>query len=122
MDRLFQNYVNGWKKSDKQLILSTCDVTCEIIECYGPVYKGTNQIESWIDAWISRHHRVKQWDILSNYIDTASLTAVFEWAFKCYSGKKDHHFKGCSVVQYNSTYITCIKEYRMEAVHYYPYE
>ncbi|MCO7124375.1 hypothetical protein NIE88_01080 [Sporolactobacillus shoreicorticis] len=122
MGRLFQSYVNGWKKSDKQLILSTCDASCEIVECYGSVYKGTKQIETWIDAWINRKYRVKQWAIINQYVDTVSLTAVFEWSFKCYSENKDHHFNGCSIVQYNRRSIQCIREYRMEAVHYYPYQ
>lgn len=120
-NKLFQKYIYGWKTSNKQLILSVCDPKCQITECYGPKYDGIKQIEKWIDDWVDKNHQVEQWDILDSYFDSQSLTAVYEWTFACYSEKRDHHFKGCSVVRFNKEYIENIREYRMEPVHYYPY-
>ncbi|WP_353947609.1 hypothetical protein ABNN70_09070 [Sporolactobacillus sp. Y61] len=122
MSHLFVQYVNGWKTSNKRLILSVCDPLCEITECYGPKYHGIGQIERWIIDWISKNHRVSQWDILGSFFDLPARTAVFEWTFACYSDHRDHYFKGCSIVQFNQMYITRIKEFRMEPEQYYPFK
>lgn len=46
IEGLFRVYIHGWKADDKRLILSACDASCEITECYGPKHEESNRFKT----------------------------------------------------------------------------
>lgn len=48
------------ENKQQTIILSVCDPSCQITECYGPKYDGMKQIEAWVDDWVNKNLQVKQ--------------------------------------------------------------
>jgi hypothetical protein len=122
MFSLFQQYTSGWAQGNKEQIISCLTSDCVITECNGQRFKGLDQINSWLNDWEQAGNEVTQWKIKSDYYDLKSKTAVFEWDFTCLVEGNQYHFKGVSVVGYESKRIKEMKEYRMEAELCFPYE
>ena len=88
-------------------------------ECYGPEYRGLNQIQRWFSDWNLRG-TVLQWDI-RNAIESGSTLCV-EWYFRCeYDGNMDG-FDGVSWIEFDDCgKIKALREFQSKAEHCFPY-
>ena len=88
-------------------------------ECYGPEYRGLNQIQRWFSDWNLRG-TVLQWDI-RNTIESGSTLCV-EWYFRCeYDGNMDG-FDGVSWIEFDDCgKIKALREFQSKAEHCFPY-
>lgn len=88
-------------------------------ECYGPEYRGLNQIQRWFSDWNLRG-TVLQWDI-RNAIESGSTLCV-EWYFRCeYDGNVDG-FNGVSWIEFDDCgKIKALREFQSKAEHCFPY-
>lgn len=88
-------------------------------ECYGPEYRGLNQIQRWFSDWNLRG-TVLQWDI-RNTIESGSTLCV-EWYFRCeYDGNVDG-FDGVSWIEFDDCgKIKALREFQSKAEHCFPY-
>ena len=60
---IFEQYVSGWKCAEIETVLETLDEDCIITECYGPVYRGRDNIRLWMEKWLGEGNRVLEWDV-----------------------------------------------------------
>jgi hypothetical protein len=110
---LVQMYINGWKRSDLEMITSGLDENCVIIESHGPVYYGIRKIELWFKFWLEAKSTVLKWDISSFTFCETNLTAFCEWDFACISNEIEFAILGISFIKFSNHKITFIHEYRM---------
>ena len=114
--QLIQSYVQGWRATNRELILSTLDLDCVIIESYGPTYRGRDMIARWIDSWFAPGNIVTRWDITSFF--ATDEACFFEWTFECrYAGDLDG-FEGAPLVRVNQGKILHLREYATTAPRY----
>lgn len=112
-------YFNGWlaKKAD-----TLSDVFSDGViysECYGPEYRGIEQIHRWFAEWNLRG-TVLQWNI-KNMLESGNSMCV-EWYFECeYDGVRDG-FDGVSWIEFdNAGKIIALREFQSKAEHHLPY-
>lgn len=109
--KLVKLYVDGWKENNSAKILSSLSPGCKIIESHGPIYKGRNKVQKWIEVWIKSGGKVNRWDVISFYFEAD--TAIFEWIFDCVVNKKPSRVEGISIVHFQDNKINYLREYRM---------
>jgi hypothetical protein len=63
---LIRQYFQSWLQQDISLFLSTLSPSIEIVECYGPAYRGLDETQRWFHHWHTRPEKgkVTRWDIL----------------------------------------------------------
>ena len=108
--QLVEDYVNGWRNSDPQKILSTLTPDCVVIESHGPTYHGHAVVQRWIESWFAEGSRVDRWDITG--LHCMDDTAVFEWDFLCTVEEKQYQLQGISIVEFEEDKIVALREYR----------
>lgn len=107
---LIEQYIEGWKDSNLEIITKCLSSDCVITESHGPVYKGINQIREWVSTW-TQVGIVKKWDIINYYEYDDNI--FFEWDFLCVINGQSHDFLGASIVKITQDKISEIREYRM---------
>ncbi|WP_294403789.1 nuclear transport factor 2 family protein [uncultured Clostridium sp.] len=116
---IIRKYFKSWLDSD---ISKLEDIFAEDViytECYGPQYRGIENIKKWFSDW-NTHGKVLKWEIKS-FVEEESVTAA-EWYFECRYDEKTYGFDGISLVTFNSEdRIIELKEFQSKAEHYYPY-
>lgn len=117
--RLIQQYVDGWKTNQLELMIESLHDNCVVIESHGPMYSGLADIKKWFDTWIATKGVVTKWDILSYYY-TEDNTVFFEWDFSCTAHNKHYALPGMSLVKFAEQKIILLHEYRMKC-HAYPW-
>ncbi|MCC2667089.1 MAG: putative cytosolic protein [Gammaproteobacteria bacterium] len=110
---LVQQYIEGWKQNNIQLITSCLNQDCIVIESHGPRYHGVSDIERWFAFWLKANSRVVEWNILSFSFCEKDQTAFCEFNFACISNDQKYAFPGVSVVKFSDRKIAFIHEYRM---------
>lgn len=104
-------YVEGWKETDREKILSTLDPACVIIESHGPTYRGKDMVGRWIDSWFAPGNIVNSWDITSCFV--RDDICFFEWIFECTSEGTRGGFEGASIAHIHQGKIAFLREYAM---------
>ncbi|REJ17886.1 MAG: nuclear transport factor 2 family protein [Paenibacillaceae bacterium] len=110
---IFEQYVSGWKRAEIETVLETLDEDCIITECYGPVYRGRDNVRLWMEKWLGEGNRVLEWDVRTCVIGQDA--AAFEWRFKCLWHGEESGFEGSSIVQYRNGKILTMREYATTA-------
>lgn len=110
---LMQQYINGWKLNDIEVIISSLDSDCTVIESHGPTYYGIIQMRKWFNYWMKSHSQVLEWNIKSFYFCDIEQRAFCEWEFICESNAITYDLQGISVVKFKAQKIVFIHEYRM---------
>jgi len=59
---LIKEYFQSWITNDPKCIENMFDNNVVYIECYGPIYKGKEQILKWFNNW-NKKGKVLIWDI-----------------------------------------------------------
>ena len=107
--RLVLDYIDGWRECDRAKILGTLDPDCVVIECYGPVYRGTGRVGEWIDAWFGEGNTVDSWEITS--LLAGGTGVAIEWRFACTWHGAASAFEGASVARLRGYRIIYLREY-----------
>ena len=84
-EALIRQYFQGWLQQDVSLVLSTLSPSIKVVECYGPVYCGIDEVSHWFHDWHTRSERgkVTKWDIFKVMYDEMQKMAAVEWDFEC---------------------------------------
>jgi hypothetical protein len=107
--KLVEQYMCGWKEAKIETVLATLNEDCIVTECYGPIYRGRDKVQLWMEKWFGEGNRVLQWDIHSFFVGEDS--AALEWGFKCLWHGTESYFEGSSIVQFRGEKIQSIREY-----------
>jgi hypothetical protein len=84
-----------------------------ITESHGPTYRGKDQIERWVDTRFGAGGTVLLWEIRS--LEVTGEAVFFEWSFVCSWLGERHEFEGASVVRFDESLISSIREYATTA-------
>ncbi|WP_294372566.1 nuclear transport factor 2 family protein [uncultured Clostridium sp.] len=119
MEEIIKKYFQCWLEKNKEGIKEVFSDDIVYSECYGPEYRGINQLFRWFKEWNDRG-TVLQWDI--NQIISSDKTTIAEWYFKCEYDGKIEGFNGVTIAKFNDSMKICnLKEFQSKAEHYYPY-
>lgn len=119
MEEIIRKYFQCWLDKDVEIIKEIFSDNIIYSECYGPVYKGIEQVIRWFEDWNCKG-TVLQWDI--KRVIASESTAIVEWYFQCdYDGNIDG-FDGVTIAEFDADRkISNLKEFQSKAEHYYPY-
>ena len=115
---LIQQYMDGWKQNNLEMIVSCLKENCIVIESHGPLYQGINDIEKWFQFWKEAKSKILKWAIISFVFCEKEKTAFCEWDFSCISNNTQYDLPGISVVKFSDEKISFIHEYRMTKAAY----
>ena len=123
-ERLIRQYFQSWLEQDLTLFLSTLSPNIKVLECYGPVYRGTEEVRQWFADWHTKDGKgkVTRWEIFKILYDETQNIAAVEWDFECIYAGDLGSFLGASLFHFDQTRIERIQEYKMEKEQYRPYE
>jgi len=112
-------YFSAWLSKDASSLPLIFSENIIYSECYGPEYRGLEQILLWFADWNQRG-TVLQWDI-KNMIESGSIVCA-EWYFRCeYDGVVDG-FNGISWIEFDENgKIAALREFQSKAEHNFPY-
>src|SRR6266508_5057058 len=84
-EELIKQYFQSWVQQDLSLFLSTLSPGVEVMECYGPIYDGTDEVRQWFVDWHTKggKGKVTKWEIFKILYDETQTTAAVEWDFEC---------------------------------------
>ncbi len=116
---IVKRYFNCWIKKDFSILEEVFNKEVYYSECYGPAYKGLDQVEKWFKDW-NEKGTVLVWDIKEHVVYDNIL--VCQWYFECeYKGKVDG-FNGVSWITFSEEdRIIELKEYQSKVPIYFPY-
>lgn len=116
---IIEAYFSAWILKDAAVLSSVFADDVIYSECYGPEYRGLQQIQRWFADW-NRRGTVLQWDI--HHVIQCGNTVCVEWYFRCdYDGNADG-FNGVSWIEFDETgKIQALREYQSKAEHCFPY-
>ena len=122
-ETLIRQYFQSWLQQDLSLFLSTLSPSVEVMECYGPVYWGTEEVRQWFMDWHTKSEKgkVTKWEISKILYDETQAMAAVEWDFECIYAGHVGSFLGASLFHFDETKIKRIQEYKMEKEQYRPY-
>jgi len=106
-------YIDGWRRHDIPAVLATLTDDCVVIEFYGPVYRGKQRVEEWMNAWFDLGGSVDGWEITSEVVADATLVA--EWHFECTWKGDVGAFDGSTVARLEDGRISYLREYATTA-------
>ena len=117
---MIRNYFQAWIDNDISVLDQIFSEDIVYSECYGPEYRGLQQIKRWFADW-NKRGRVLQWNI--KQILRQGSVVVAEWYFQCeYEGVADG-FDGVTIAELDdSAKIRSLKEFQSKAEHYFPYQ
>lgn len=119
MEEVIGQYFASWLDKDISVLKNVFAHDIVYSECYGPVYRGIEQVLVWFKDWNNRG-TVLKWDI--KQIMTVNNTAIVEWYFECDYEGNISGFDGVTLAQFNDEKRICeLKEFQSKAEHYYPY-
>lgn len=116
---IIRKYFDAWINNDVNTVQAIMSDHIIYSECYGPEYRGINQVVAWFRDW---NHKgvVRKWDI-KQFVHQKNITVV-EWYFECNYNDSVDGFDGVSLVDFDEYgKIIRIKEFQSKAEHYYPY-
>ena len=122
-EALIRQYFQSWLQQDLALFLSTLSPNIKILECYGPIYWGTEEVRQWFVDWHTKsgQGQVTRWEIFKILYDVTQNMAAVEWDFECIYAGNVGSFLGSSLFHFDETKIIRIQEYKMEKDQYRPY-
>ncbi|GAB2667805.1 hypothetical protein GCM10009743_50010 [Kribbella swartbergensis] len=87
-----------------------------MIESYGPVYRGRERVEQWMNAWFTAGGTVDRWEITTEA--SAGSMLVAEWHFECTWEGKPGAFDGATVARLEGGRVGYLREYATTAALY----
>lgn len=118
-EQLVSLYFQSWLCQDETRLLDLFEPGAVYSECYGPEYRGLDQITRWFRDW-NKRGRVTRWDILGTIRQENTLAV--EWTFGCVYDGEESLFNGVSLIELGeSGKIRSLKEFQSKAEHVFPY-
>jgi ketosteroid isomerase-like protein len=118
-EELIRQYFEAWLTQDESGLPCMFAADAVYSECYGPEYRGLDQILRWFRDWNARG-KVTAWDI-KGWIRQGNRIAV-EWYFACVYDGAASAFDGVSIVECNAGGKICaLREFQSKAEHVFPY-
>lgn len=118
-EEIIKRYFNMWLDKDGSKLNVIFDINIIYSECYGPEYRGLEQVQQWFRDW-NKRGTVLTWDI-KQFIHQGNQTVV-EWYFECEYEGNISGFDGVSLIDFNdNAKIISLKEFMSKAEHEYPY-
>ncbi|MFT9276821.1 MULTISPECIES: nuclear transport factor 2 family protein [Bifidobacterium] len=119
-----RRYFAMWKTRDFSDLDKLFARDCRYEECYGPVYRGLEQMHRWISDMLAKQI-VDSWDIHEmrhgmNPLGLPMLTVT--WTF---SGreKESYIFDGVSIIEFNDKgYMSRVREFEAQHDRVFPYD
>ena len=105
---LIEEYVDGWRRHDLNAVLACLHDSCEIVECYGPIYRGISTVEQWMTKWCETG-QVLSWEV--SRIWSMDNFEAAEWHFVCRVDGTQHEFDGASVCDIENGKIRYLREF-----------
>ena len=119
MEEMIRQYFDAWLKQDESGLPFLFAEDAVYSECYGPEYRGLNQILRWFRDWNLRG-KVIAWNT-KGFIWQENRVAV-EWYFACEYDDEAFAFDGVSIVEFNSEGKICsLREFQSKTEHVFPY-
>jgi hypothetical protein len=116
---IIKKYFSAWLNGDINVIQNIMSDNIVYSECYGPEYRGINQVLTWFVDW-NRCGTVLKWDI-KQFIHQKNISVV-EWYFECDYNNSIAGFDGISLVEFDAKgKIFSIKEFQSKTEHNFPY-
>ena len=98
-ERLLRTYVKGWMERAPVKVHGTLDPECVVVESHRPVYRDTDRVAKWIDAWFGEGNSIEGWDITG--LGVTAEAAAMEWRFTCTWHGRPASFEGASVARFS---------------------
>jgi len=119
-ERLLRRWFSSWIDQDASAIDEVFADHIVYSECYGPEYRGIDQIKRWFSDW-NQKGRVLEWTIREIYSCEDKVIAC--WMFSCdYEGNVDG-FDGVTIAEFEEgDRIVTLREFQSKTEHVYPYE
>ena len=118
-ERLISGYFQAWVENRPEVLPLTFSTDIVYSECYGPEYRGLEQICRWFADW-NKKGKVLEWRI-KGFLHEGNRTAV-EWYFCCEYENEQSGFDGVSLLEFDSEGKICsLKEFQSKAEHVFPY-
>jgi ketosteroid isomerase-like protein len=97
--QLVEQYLQSWRTQDLALFLSTLSQDATIVECYGPIYQGTKEVQQWFTEWHASpiEGKVTHWKMTNLIFDERKMMAAVEWDFGCVCEGNWDSFLGASM-------------------------
>ena len=119
MEETIKKYFSCWLNKDSGELKDIFADNIIYSECYGPEYRGIEQILWWFNDW-NETGTVLKWDI--KQIIFHENTLVAEWYFECEISGNAEGFDGVTIAKFDADRkIYELKEFQSKAEHYYPY-
>lgn len=110
---LLEQYIAGWRAHDANAILNTLHPDCEVIESFGPIYRGHAWVKQWIAEWLAEDGRVLEWAVHDVY--SVADREVAEWTFHYTWRGKEKSFDGSTVARLSHGKLIQLREYATTA-------
>ena len=119
MEESIRRYFAAWLENDVRPAREIFAQNVVYSECYGPEYRGLDQVVRWFGEWNARG-RVLEWTVKRTI--EHGRTIVVEWFFRCeYDGDTDG-FDGVTIAEFDGEgRIARLCEYQSKAEHIFPY-
>ena len=112
-------YFNAWIDNNVHVLQDILSDDILYSECYGPEYRGLNQVNIWFTDW-NKCGAVRRWDI-KQFVHQKNISVV-EWYFECIYDNTIDGFDGVSLIEFGDDgKIISIKEFQSKSEHYFPY-
>jgi hypothetical protein len=118
-EQIIIDYFDAWLIKESRSLERFFTTETIYSECYGPEYKGFEQIKQWFIDW-NKRGTVEQWDI-KQFVHQKDMTVV-EWYFRCEYDGENGEFDGVSLIQFDQdNHIISSKEFQSKIPHNFPY-
>lgn len=119
MEAVIRRYFQAWIEADASVLEETFAQDVVYTECYGPEYRGLEQVKRWFEDW-NRRGRVLEWTI--SRVLEAGRSVVAEWYFRCEYDGSIGGFDGVTIADFDERgKIVRLREFQSKAEHVYPY-
>lgn len=119
MEKTIKKYFDCWINKNMEPLVEIFSDNIIYSECYGPEYRGINEILRWFKEW-NEQGTVLKWDI--KQILCCNKTIIVEWYFECSYDNAFSGFDGVTIADFDeNNKITNLKEFQSKSEHYYPY-
>lgn len=118
-DKLIKKYFQMWVDKTKLDLTTIFTKDIQYTECYGPQYKGIDELYEWINRQF-RIQTVTDWTI-KNIFHDKNVTIV-EWHFACTQDNDDSSFDGISIIKFKDDLISEVSEFESKDTHRRPYQ
>ena len=117
-EKIIRDWFQAWIDADISAVRRTFTEDAVYTECYGPEYRGIEQIEKWFADW-NKKGRVLEWKIGRMFECGESVIA--QWYFKCdYEGEVSG-FDGVTIADFDGSLISRLCEFQSKSEHVHPY-